>query len=186
MLRLWDANTGQPRREIPGRFEGTTWSNSLFSPGGNVLAVTNGEGAICVYELATGVKQRTWLSPLSFGSSDPLWNPNSVAALAGRLGPPSPVGPLSAAFLPLETLERETTWRLINFSADGKTLLTHQHSGVLAWWDVATGQQIRRYTSPGDLDCYHVAVAGEHENRFGPEFVRHNDGAFDKLLPRRG
>jgi WD40 repeat protein len=162
-LCLWDKATGKLRRQAtlpPGDYGATP----LFTPDGKSLVATDGQGQICWFDAASLAKQRTWVGPAvssmpTFGSSA-----DSCAALVAQLGPTSLAAPLGGVLDLVEDVTPEWTREILQLSADGKVLLTVQASD-LAWWDVATGRQQRRFPLYGRLDSYDIDLVSE-ESRY--------------------
>jgi WD40 repeat protein len=165
-LCLWEAATGKFRHQVAATFSDHWPCKPLFSPDGNNVALTDSNGLICTFNAATATKQRSWLGPL-------LSDPNSGAGLIGLLAQASPCTPLGAASSITGSVEK--TSEILQYSADGKILLTEQQSGHLVWWDVATAQPIRRFVPQGLLDSYDVDLAGDgfrFLTRTGKSFYR--------------
>jgi WD40 repeat protein len=151
VISLIDAATGKELCRTEEK-EAEPW-NVVFTPDGALLAVSDGDGMIRVYDAATGkVRHRyrghtKWVGGLAISAdgkllassaSKPadnavhLWDLGKEKELLSFVGHRS--GPLTVAFLP-----------------DGKTVATvsHEESSLLCWtdwslrlWDAASGKEI--------------------------------------------
>lgn len=146
-LCLWEASTGKllSRREDD---RGEYWPGDLlFSPDSKAFAFGHFMGELYLYDTKTGARKGVFVPPLI--------HPDLAAGLVFQSGPFSPLAPLEASLHLVErTIDAETTSEVLQFSANGKTLLTRQSDGSLCWWNVETGKPTRR-VPPRGVNVYH-------------------------------
>jgi RNA polymerase sigma factor (sigma-70 family) len=179
-VRLWGVDTGKELRRLQGNRFGAF--ALAFSPDGQTLACGEYAGTVRLWETATGKEVRqiqtyqTWVCGLAFvgdgarlltggDSAICLWDVRSGAEVHPDRG--------HAAGIVARVL-----------SSDGRTLITGSSDGCERWWDLATGNELRRLAaltevrqrtgvalSPnGAIVAYPKdKLVGEHEAQVGVE-----------------
>jgi len=169
---LWDVASGKVLRGFPGR----DFQSAVFSPDGSILAASGG-GIIELWDLKSDESVRR------LGAAPGPWSPgHGFASLAfspdGKLlaaaegvaprdlhPPPRPgVIRLYEAATGQERLVLQGYRRLvtsIQFSPDGKTLVSGGEDGTVRLWDVASGKELHRFEGHRDrVTCVAFAPDG--------------------------
>jgi WD40 repeat protein len=141
MLNVWDVGTSKLRRQQPVPRHHFALGGPHPAPDGKSFAYPDATGCLCLWELESGAKRKTF--------TPPPFDAEPAAALLGRLSPLRGVAPLESAVGLGELIDRpEKTLDILHFSQDGKNVLTRQSTGLLRWWDVATGKPLARFPGP--------------------------------------
>ena len=167
-IRLWDANTGEPKQILRGH-SGFTDSIS-FSPDGRVL-VSGGWDIIGLWDATTGeLKQTLPESTQLFteGASSISLSPDGKTLASDNLGSPE------LSLWNVTTGEKKRTIagyisrvKSVAFSPDGKTLASWDWQGKIHLWDTNTGekkQQLFRGSRPIssiDIGCLSFSPDGK-------------------------
>jgi WD40 repeat protein/tetratricopeptide (TPR) repeat protein len=149
-LGVWDANSGQLRREISRTDEG--WGSVEFSPDGSLLAAGGGQIAQ-VWSVGTG---RAVAGPFLHGG--PVWavrfNPQGsllmTYGVTGRLQ----VWDVLANKVHLTPIELGSHIWKAGFSTDGRLGIACGEKGTLCIWESTTGDQILRTAERRDSLMY--------------------------------
>jgi WD40 repeat protein len=133
-LRLWDAETGQPRgdvRELPGALRGAS-----FSADGRVALLTGDEGAWWCLDLGSGtafgegLRRRGTVRALSADGAFALLERGGGTARVWGLRAGSPAG---------APLRNPGVLDQVAFSPDGRLLLIVNEDESARFWDVTSG-----------------------------------------------
>src|SRR5262249_32598573 len=155
-LRLWDVTTGKVVRNFASH-----WVESVaFSPDGRTVLCGDFEGAIWVWEVASGKRSHL------FGPSQPVF---SVAFLPdGRTALSCGDG-----FVRLTDVATGNVIRTfgqfggrnlsVASSSDGRFALSGQGDGLLRLWNIDTGALVRDF--PSHSDAFPLSVAFSRDGR---------------------
>ncbi len=175
-LCIWDTATCKLLNQTSLPSGRCKLSNPLFLPGGKAFAISDQKGLITLFDTASGTILRTFKTPPPGVNLHESTIADACVGPIGQLAPPSSLANFASLFETLAYAVPEQTDELVQFSADGKTLLTRQahvfgyfevvrmDRVFYAWWDVATGQQARRYQPPDkisqwDGNCANLGAA---------------------------
>jgi WD40 repeat protein/serine/threonine protein kinase len=145
-VRLWDAQTGQEIRQFGGH---TDVPHTIdFSPDGRYLITASTDNTIRIWDVQTGQEMN------QFRFEDDLWmaieSPDSSMIVAGFAN-----GTLllldSQTGEEIRGLEGHTdNITLVDFSRDGRYLLSTSNDRTARLWDVETGQLLREFIGHSD------------------------------------
>jgi WD40 repeat protein len=154
-VRLWETATGKPLARYPVPEAGI--ARVIFSPDGRRVATASWEGALHLWEAASGKLLRRWDQ---FGS--PAFTADGKTLLFGGWED----GKIH--FLDLAT-DKETrqfeahakgVWEM-SLSRDGKLLATAGTDQFLRLWDPATGRQLQDFGGKQKAALLHVALTAD-------------------------
>jgi RNA polymerase sigma factor (sigma-70 family) len=152
-VRLWDTATGKPLVRHPGPEQGI--GRVVFSPDSKQVATASWEGAIHVWEAATGKLLRHWNrhGTLAFTPrSDALlcggWTDGTVRVLDLTTGKEARLFSAHAQGI-----------RTLALARDGRTLVTTGNDGFLRLWDVGTGRQLHDFGGKQKSFVFQLALA---------------------------
>lgn len=170
-VRLLDADTGDSVAELPQNFDAMVW-RMAFSPDGNLLAASSGDGTVRLFDVQAATEQSTLLQSESraFGiafSSD-------GKTLAAGLGD-STVRIFNIATAQEMVVLRGHTEPVIcvAFSPDGSLLASGSVDKKIRVWNTATGELLT--TLEGHTD-YVISIA------FSPDGSQIASGSYDKTV----
>jgi RNA polymerase sigma factor (sigma-70 family) len=162
-VRLWDAATGKELRQFPADARGVF--GLAFSPDGILLAAPRGQGTIALWNVATGKLLRSLQGHPNGLIYSVAFSPDSTLLASAAVDPEDK---------PLRVWEvgtgRElsrftsggkpaTVWS-VQFSPDGKTLVSGSEDGTIRLWEVRTGRERRRLSGHHGL-IRSLALAGD-------------------------
>jgi len=164
---LWDAASGEELLRLPGP-EGEVYG-AAFSPDGRYVATANADGTASVWAATTGVRVRL-LEGHEEGVIDLAFSPDGM-----RLATASIDGTARIWDLQEEVRERRVpTQAYLDFDDDNHLLEGHE-DGVLAVWDISSGEQVEAITATAEISITGVAF-GEDGARLmatgGEEWLR--------------
>jgi WD40 repeat protein len=160
-VRLWDVGTGKQLHVLEHGVPtgGRQWlRNGLaFSPDGRMLASSGGDRTIRLWDVATGKELRCWTEPRP--SQGLVFSPDgkalafetieSLSLLEITADEPRqtklcdcPTGAEALQFSPDGKIIVSGTY-VPELAADGKTSLRNKCTGVIHWWDRASGKELR-------------------------------------------
>lgn len=163
---LWETATGALVRQFDGSFLMTVWAVAL-APNGEWVA-TGGSGLmdgrqVCLWRIATGEKLRclevssssssspTFGKMLEWGVPKLAFSPDSRLLAVGHGKDLTGYTATSVKLFDVATGERRQTLThdspvsFVDFSADGRWLLTGGENGKAYFWDGETGREHRRF-----------------------------------------
>jgi WD40 repeat protein len=149
-VKIWDAETGDCLHTLTDHTK-RVWS-VRFSPDGRLLATCSGDGTIIIWSVATWTVldvftgYRNWLFAVEFSSvrgASPEENSQMLAV--GNVGNVVKIWHVGTK-QHLATLTGHTTWvSTLNFSPDGKLLITASGDRSAYLWDTTTWQELYRW-----------------------------------------
>src|SRR6266545_2729241 len=136
-VRIWELKTGKLKAQLPS--QNGAISKLVFAPDGATLLSAGFNQPVIAWKFPSGDKLREFL-PVESGFHDVAVSPNGRwLALSGADRKTVTVCSFDSA---RKLFEFQTSWNFFHsfdFSADGKSLLTHEHDRVRLW-EVATGK----------------------------------------------
>ncbi|PSB58176.1 NB-ARC domain-containing protein [Chamaesiphon polymorphus] len=149
-VKIWDGSTGECLHTFTEHTK-RVWS-VRFSPDGRLLATCSGDGTIRIWDVATWtISQiltgyRDWFFAIEFSpvsGSSPAENSQLLAV--GNVGNVVKILNLSTD-RHVATLAAHTDWvSILNFSPDGKLLITASGDRNACLWDTTTWQELYRW-----------------------------------------
>jgi len=170
-LRVWDIASGKELRQI-GKHVGQVVAIALTPDGNAILAANNdletGKSALVLWNTKTGEEIRRFNASRDFYYSIAV-SPDGKTALTGT-GPAGPTSPLiDAPDVVLWDLQTGQELRhlkghqggvfSLSYSPDSKTALSGGIEGAVIYWNLDTGEIIRRIPAPYDRFAYRVAIS---------------------------
>jgi WD40 repeat protein/serine/threonine protein kinase/DNA-binding XRE family transcriptional regulator len=168
-VRVWDRQTGEELYRLPQIDD--VWSLA-FSPDGNSVLLGGLAGAVRLWnvpprmELPIFNRKAGPAIGLAF-SPDGVHLATSGVGVAGGLQLwETQTGELERVF----TEDEFGQWG-VRFSPDGRYLISGNLSGVARLWDVATGEELRRFVHSPSMQIYDLAFSpdGKHILIAGPD-----------------
>jgi WD40 repeat protein len=150
IIKLWDVSTGKNIATLKGH---TAMVNSLvFSPDGKTLASGSEDETIRIWDVATGRDNATLKSPGSF-PADVVFNKDGKMLASVNVDSETNAIIMiklwdlntqrEIATLDKESERPDSDWPcVVNFSPDGKTLVSGHFDGTIWLWNVASGKNI--------------------------------------------
>jgi WD40 repeat protein len=149
LVRCWDARTGLRLREFPVGTVATENRNMVLSPDGKLLATGGQDTGVYVYTAADG-KERWRLTGHNLSVHALAFSPDGKVLATSDMGENTILWDATAG-KPLRRIETHAIGQAAQpFSPDGKqlALVKRGDNKVLRFFDVATGQEVRRLTDP--------------------------------------
>ena len=144
---LWDVATGQHQKTLEGH---SGWITSVaFSPDGSTLASAGrDDGTVVLWEVTTGQRENTIQGHYGEYFRFMSFSPDAKTLACSFLWQDSSVYLLDVGTGQRMALEHRGSVRSVVFSPDGTTLATSSGgSGVVQFWDVATGKLEKTFGS---------------------------------------
>jgi len=138
-IKLWDASTGREILTLAGQ---KNVNGLAFSPDGESLASTNGDGTIKMWNLAPGNEKVTVLVPAAEFGTRVVYAPNEQAILTNGGDGTATVWSAESGEALLTVHGHDLEVLNIAFSSDGKRLATGSDDGTAIIWDAVTGQKL--------------------------------------------
>lgn len=139
-ISLWKTAEGKRVwKVIPG---GGEWQQARFSPDGRTIAVANLEGGVVFLRTATGETIRTWQAIHRGETVRVAFSPDGQqVATSGKDGR-IVITDFETGNMLHEFPDSKTTIDSVEFSSDGKTLLTssHEPDAAIRIWNLETGE----------------------------------------------
>ena len=154
-VRLWDVATGEERLAFSSD-EYLDVHGLAFSPDGRMVASGNGDGAVHLWDAATGEILKT-LSAHTDLVSGVVFSPDGKLLASGSYDGTVVLWDVAAGQA-LLTLNAHTDFvNGVAFSPDGKILASGSSDRTVILWDVATGQPLNTFS--GDDSVTSVAFS---------------------------
>jgi WD40 repeat protein len=145
LVRVKDGRVGTTLRTIEGHTAGATMGVG-FSPDRR-LVVSGGNEALTRLWNRTNAEQVRTFPGFAGGTAVARFSPSGTQVLT-TFGVPNNTRLLNAE---TGAIEAEFLRSLPVYSPDGQRIATSSSDGTVHLWDVATGNQIRAFSSPGSL-----------------------------------
>ena len=170
-VRLLDAKTGDSVAELPQNFDAMVW-RMVFSPDGNLLAASSGDGTVRLFDIKEAAEQSTLLASESraFGVAFSSDGKTLAAAL----------GDNTVRILDIATGEEMAVLRghtepviSVAFSPDGGLLASGSVDKTIRVWDATNGESLTTLQGHND---YVVSIA------FSPDGSYIASGSYDNTV----
>ncbi len=157
-IKLWDTTTGRELRTLTGH-EG--WILGLsFSPDGVLLASSGSDGAVMLWDVASGEVVRT-MNWLDWTWADSVaFSPDGRLIASGMANGTTRLWETATGQISRTLGKGDWTWIFgVAFSPDGKLLAAGSWDGNVQLWDLTSDTQVRTFNHPWQV----------HEVAFSPD-----------------
>jgi WD40 repeat protein len=137
-VRIWDARTGQLRREL--QHQGKC-NDVQFSSDGRLVATAGYDSQVCVWELATG-RQLARLTHPAEKTYTALFSPDDKLLLTACRDGMARLWDWRAGRLVCPPFEHEHQVSAVAFTPDGRHVLSASADGILKAWEWHTGKPV--------------------------------------------
>ena len=145
-VRLWDAAThhqiGKPLTGHTGPVD-----SLAFSPDGKTLATGSFGGPVQLWDVATGRQIGQPLTGHTSAVASLVFSPDGKTLASGSDDGRVRLWEMTTRKIGPPLTGHSGTVTTVAFSPDGKTLATGSDDGSVRWWDVATGHQMRKFST---------------------------------------